>query len=124
MEYPFLGSLDRAADRPVFKQIADDLRDAITSGQLEDGDLLPSEQELLDHYRVARMTIRAATRVLQDEGIAAARHGKGLYVRTPTSAGVRLPDDVRALLAAVAAGNVDPDEAAERATALLAGYPA
>jgi GntR family transcriptional regulator len=75
-------SLDPASDRPVYKQIADHLRIAIERGRLHEGDQLPSEAQLMDHYGVARMTIRNAMRLLQDEGLVTAEHGKGSYVRS------------------------------------------
>jgi GntR family transcriptional regulator len=75
-------TLDPTSDRPVYKQIADHLREAIARGRLHEGDQLPSEARLMDHYGVARMTIRNALRLLQDEGLATAEHGRGVYVRT------------------------------------------
>lgn len=74
--------VDPASDRPVYKQIADHLRSAIARGLLREGDQLPSEAQLMDHYGVARMTVRNAMRLLQDEGLVSAEHGKGSYVRS------------------------------------------
>src|SRR5947207_3127927 len=73
--------IDPASDRAVYKQIADHLRDAIGRSRLREGEQLPSEAQLMDHYGVARMTIRNALRVLQDEGLTTAEHGRGVYVR-------------------------------------------
>jgi GntR family transcriptional regulator len=75
-------SIDAASDRPVYKQIADHLRAAIARGRLREGDQLPSEAQLMDHYGVARMTIRNAMRLLLDEGLVTAEHGRGVYVRS------------------------------------------
>jgi GntR family transcriptional regulator len=75
-------TIDPASDRPVYKQIADHLRTAIARGRLREGDQLPSEARLMSHYTVARMTIRNAIRLLQDEGLVTAEHGKGVYVRS------------------------------------------
>lgn len=75
-------TIDPASDRPVYKQIADHLRTAIARGRLREGDQLPSEAQLMSHYTVARMTIRNAMRLLQDEGLVTAEHGKGVYVRS------------------------------------------
>jgi len=74
-------AVDPASDRAVYKQIADHLRDAIGQGRLAPGDQLPSEAQLMAHYGVARMTARNALRVLQDEGLITAEHGRGVYVR-------------------------------------------
>jgi len=75
-------SVDPTSDRPVYKQIADHLREAIARGRLQEGKQLPSEAQLMDHYSVARMTIRNAVRLLQDEGLVTAEHGRGVYVRS------------------------------------------
>ena len=74
-------AVDPASDRAVYKQIADHLRDAIGQGRLAPGDQLPSEAQLMAHYGVARMTARNALRLLQDEGLITAEHGRGVYVR-------------------------------------------
>jgi GntR family transcriptional regulator len=76
-----LGELDATSDRAIFRQIADQLRDAIQRGRLKEGERLPSEAQLIDHYGVARMTIRHAIQVLQGEGLVLAEHGRGVFVR-------------------------------------------
>ena len=74
-------TIDPASDRAVYKQIADHLRAAIGRERLQAGDQLPSEAQLMAHYGVARMTARNALRLLQDEGLITAEHGRGVYVR-------------------------------------------
>jgi GntR family transcriptional regulator len=74
-------SIDSTSDRAVYRQIADHLRASVARGRLSAGEQLPSESQLMDHYGVARMTIRNALRVLQDEGLITAEHGRGVYVR-------------------------------------------
>src|SRR5215471_1665946 len=74
-------AIDPASDRAVYKQIADHLRAAIAQGRLREGDQLPSEAQLMAHYGVARMTARNALRLLQDQGLITAEHGRGVYVR-------------------------------------------
>jgi GntR family transcriptional regulator len=76
-----LGAVEREADAPPFRQIAAHLRDAIRRGELAAGDKLPSETELLDHYGVARMTVRQALGELKTEGLVVAEHGRGVFVR-------------------------------------------
>jgi GntR family transcriptional regulator len=73
--------IDPASDRAVYRQIADQLREAIARGRLHEGEQLPSETQLMEHYGVARMTVRNALRILQDEGLTTAEHGRGVYVR-------------------------------------------
>jgi GntR family transcriptional regulator len=74
-------AIDPASDRAVYKQMADHLRAAIAQGRLNAGDQLPSEAQMMAHYGVARMTARNALRLLQDEGLITAEHGRGVYVR-------------------------------------------
>jgi GntR family transcriptional regulator len=76
-----LGVLDVSADRAVFRQIADHLRAAIESGRLTENDRIPSETRLVEHYGVARMTVRHAIGLLQAEGLVLAEHGRGVFVR-------------------------------------------
>lgn len=76
-----LGGLDRAADRPPYRQIADHLRAAIERGELRPGDRLPSEAILMEHYHVARMTARQAIQELRGEGRVVSEQGRGVFVR-------------------------------------------
>lgn len=75
-------SIDSASDRAVFRQIADHVRTAIEGGRLREGERLPSEAQLMEHYGVARMTVRNALQILQTEGLIVSEHGKGVFVRT------------------------------------------
>jgi GntR family transcriptional regulator len=74
-------AIDPTSDRPVFKQIADHLRAAIQSGELEPGARMPSEQVLIDAHGVARGTIRQAMNLLRSEGLVRTEHGRGSFVR-------------------------------------------
>ncbi|MGA4840633.1 GntR family transcriptional regulator [Streptomyces sp. G45] len=76
-----LGEVDPTSDRAVFRQIADQLREAIDRGRFREGEKLPSEAELVDHYGVSRMTVRHSFSVLQGEGLVRAEHGRGVFVR-------------------------------------------
>lgn len=73
--------IDPGSDRPVFKQIADELRQAIVNGEYVEGDRLPSESDLTKRFQVARMTVRSALGILAAEGLTVAEHGRGVFVR-------------------------------------------
>jgi GntR family transcriptional regulator len=76
-----LRSVDPTSDRPVYKQIADILRDAVVTGELAPGDQLPSESELVERFDVSNGTIRKALGLLRGEGLIVAEHGRGVFVR-------------------------------------------
>ncbi|MEU3421432.1 GntR family transcriptional regulator [Streptomyces murinus] len=76
-----LGDLDPTSDRAVFRQIADHLREAIDRGRFREGEKLPSEAELVEHFGVSRMTVRNSFSILQGEGLVHAEHGRGVFVR-------------------------------------------
>src|SRR4029453_7418963 len=67
--------------RPLYIQIADDLRSRILDGDLQAGDKLPSETELMSDYGVSRIVVREAVAVLHSEGLVTKHHGKGTFVR-------------------------------------------
>jgi GntR family transcriptional regulator len=73
--------IDPTGDRAVYKQIADVLRAAITSGELGPGAQLPSEQELVEAHGVARGTARQAIMLLRGEGLVDVERGRGSFVR-------------------------------------------
>jgi GntR family transcriptional regulator len=80
--------IDPTSDRPVYRQIADHLRQAIRDGQYGEGDALPSEAAMAETYGVTRMTARQAIEVLKTEGLVRSEHGRGVFVRTrPKSTG-------------------------------------
>jgi len=77
------GKLDPTSDRPIYKQIADQLRSAIQSGEYPPGAALPSEAALSGTFAVTRMTVRQALDVLKSEGLVRSEHGRGVFVREP-----------------------------------------
>lgn len=76
-----LGRVDREDDRPPYRQIAAMLRAAIESGDLAPEEKLPSEAALIEHFGVARMTVRQALQELRGEGLVVSEHGRGVFVR-------------------------------------------
>lgn len=74
------------------RAIAADLRTAIASGDLAPEAKLPSERALAVRYKTARNTARAAVRLLTEEGLVVAHHGRGVFVR-PDEPLIRLGSD-------------------------------
>jgi GntR family transcriptional regulator len=66
---------------PMWRRIAEDLRQKIESGELgADGRALPSELELRDQYDASRNTVRDAVKWLVTRGLVATRPGPGTFV--------------------------------------------
>ncbi|MET7794291.1 GntR family transcriptional regulator [Micrococcus luteus] len=70
-----------AQPKPAYQQIADDIRQRILDGDLQAGDKLPTETDLMADYGVSRIVARNATQVLQGEGLVEKRQGAGTFVR-------------------------------------------
>jgi GntR family transcriptional regulator len=70
-------------DTPKWRQIAENLRQKIESGELgRDGQVFPSELELQDTYNASRNTIRDAVKWLVTRGLVVTRPGQGTFVVT------------------------------------------
>lgn len=68
------------------KQIAEQLREAIVSGQFKIGDRLPTEDELAQRYGVSRPSVREALKRLAAQNLVRARRGPtgGNFVVQPS----------------------------------------
>ncbi len=75
-----LPPMDRA------RQVTDALANYIATAQLQAGDRLPAERELMTALAVGRSTIREAIRHFQALGVIEARKGSGTYLLKPISA--------------------------------------
>ena len=71
--------IDRKSFEPMYQQIKRDIEQQILSGQIKIGDKLMSETEMLEHYHVARMTVRAALTELVNNGCLAKERGRGTF---------------------------------------------
>jgi GntR family transcriptional repressor for pyruvate dehydrogenase complex len=69
----------------VAEMIAATLRDRIVNGEIQDGELLPKQDDLLEEFHVSRPSIREAMRILETEGLITVRRGNigGAVAHTP-----------------------------------------
>jgi GntR family transcriptional regulator len=65
---------------PMYRQIAQDLRQQIESGALAPGEKLPTEQQLSDKYQASRNTIRDAIKWLTSRTLVETKPGQGTFV--------------------------------------------
>jgi GntR family transcriptional regulator len=80
--------------QPFYQQVADALREDISSGRYGTGDQLPSERDLRERFGVSTNTIRAAIVQLRAEGLVASHQGRGVFVTEPPAALRRLDTDI------------------------------
>lgn len=91
---------------PLWRQIAEDLRQRIESGELgADGKPLPTEMELQDSYGASRNTVRDAIKWLVTRGLVYTQSGRGTFVAQRVEPFVtRLAADANASMEAESAG--------------------
>lgn len=65
---------------PIYEQIKNTIINQIMSGELQDGEALPSIRVLAQDIRISVMTIKKAYDELEEEGYIVTRHGKGSFV--------------------------------------------
>jgi GntR family transcriptional regulator len=64
----------------LYRQIADDLRAKIESGDITPASQLPTEIELMERYGSSRNTVRDAIKLLTTRGLVEPRPGQGTFV--------------------------------------------
>ena len=67
--------------RPLYRQLADDLRARILREEFSAGSSIPTEAELSRHYRASRITVRHALSMLEREGLLHREQGRGSFIR-------------------------------------------
>lgn len=72
------------ASRPLYRQVADELRRQIQYRELEPGSQLPTEAGLMRRHGVSRNTVRLALGVLRTEGLVVTGQGRGSFVAEPS----------------------------------------
>ena len=73
--------VDFDAGKPVYLQLADQIRYAAASGRLRPGDPLPSLRPLAEELRINRNTIAKAYAELETQGIIETIPGKGFFLK-------------------------------------------
>lgn len=95
--------LNSGSDVPLYRQLADYLRNLIESGDLRTGDRLPPTRELAAQIGLNRTTISAAYASLEAEGLIKGEVGRGSFVSgLPAGAASARVDWSTALTAAAA----------------------
>ncbi|MBN8235449.1 GntR family transcriptional regulator [Halobacillus kuroshimensis] len=66
---------------PLYRRIAQQIKEEIESGQWEAGEAIPTELHLSERYDASRVTVRQAVKRLVEEGLLEKVQGSGTYVK-------------------------------------------
>ncbi|AIS57712.1 GntR family transcriptional regulator [Vibrio coralliilyticus] len=66
---------------PMYRQIADAIREKISSGEYKVGEALPTEAQLREEFSVSRVTVRQALKLLIENEELESIQGSGTYVK-------------------------------------------
>ena len=72
--------ISNADGRPIYEQIAAQLKDSILTGELQPGDMLPSIRALAKDLRISVITTKRAYDELEAQGCIHTVAGKGCFV--------------------------------------------
>lgn len=106
--------IDRSSDEPVYEQIARQIRECVTSGELPPGTPLPTVRILASDLGVNLNTVARAYWLLEEEGFVRIRDRSGAEVlapaRKPAADREILRQELRRALARMRQAGFSPDE--------------
>lgn len=71
---------DESSGEPLFRQVADQLNEAIVAGVYREGEQVPSTTEISSTYRINPATVLKGMNLLVDRGLLEKRRGLGVFV--------------------------------------------
>ena len=86
--------LDRRSGVPAYRQIVDQVRQALRLGILRPGDRLPTVRDVVRQIAINPNTVQRAYRELEQQGLTEGRPGSGTFVKE----GLELVPDERSVL--------------------------
>ncbi len=72
--------ISNSSNIPIYEQIKEEVKSKIVSGELEEGEMLPSIRSLAKDLRVSVITTKNAYEELEKEGYVKTIPSKGVYV--------------------------------------------
>lgn len=73
---------DYSGATPLYRQVAEQLSDAIASGAYAEGDQIPSTTEISVTYQLNPATVLKGMNLLVEQGLIEKRRGIGMFVTT------------------------------------------
>jgi len=74
-----------AAPEPIYRQITEQIKRFVASGQLAPGDILPSVRDMAGFHAINPMTVSRAYSLLEEHGVVERLRGKGMAVAASTA---------------------------------------
>lgn len=81
--------LSNTPGKPIYEQIEEQIKEAILSDEIQEGDALPSIRQLARELKISVITTTRAYTDLEQEGFIAIQQGRGCFVLPRNSALVR-----------------------------------
>ncbi len=72
--------ISNASDKPIYEQITSQMKDLILSGELKEGEQLPSIRALAADLRISVITTKRAYADLEEQGFIETVPGKGSFI--------------------------------------------
>ncbi len=119
--------ISNAAGKPIYRQITDQIRTAILSGQLRAGEALPSIRLLAKELQISVITTKRAYEDLERAGLIETIPGKGSFVAAQNgellreAALKRVEDALQGAIDAARSGGIGTDDVRRMLEVLLEG---
>lgn len=78
--------LNNSSMVPIYEQLMEQIKSEILSGELKEGDALPSVRSMAAELRISALTVKKSYDRLEEEGFVVTVHGKGSFVAQTNSA--------------------------------------
>jgi GntR family transcriptional regulator len=72
--------IDFRSGQPIYLQIVEQIRKLVASGELKQGDQLPTVRQMATALRVNFNTVARAYRLLDEAGLISTQQGRGTYI--------------------------------------------
>lgn len=119
--------ISNASNKPIYAQITEQIRAAILSGKLREGEMLPSIRLLAKELQISVITTKRAYEDLECAGLICMQPGRGCFVAAGNrellreAALKRVEDHLQQAIDAAASSGIGADELRSMLELLLEG---